>query len=96
MTDLQLLEALIGFGMPLVVAMIVDAQWSSTHRALATVAVCIIVGALTAYIGGELSTAGYAKAILIILFAAMTAYKRFWVPLGLVNRNTPPPYYGSP
>lgn len=81
-------EALVSWFVPVIVAWINDDKWSGPIKVGVTVLVCIVVGLVTAIFTGGLSSVRLGTAILITLFGAMVTYKRFWQPVGLVNRNT--------
>lgn len=80
MTDLDMWAGIVGFVAPAAVAVIVRGAWPSWARALATLAVCVIGGAVTAALTGNLDGVAPARAVLIVLGAALAFYRLWWHP----------------
>lgn len=83
MTDLELWALVTGAMLPPFIAVLQQPTWSPAIRAIVTVLVCAVVGGFTAWLNHEWSEGGAVHAILTTLVAAWTAYKHFWVPLGV-------------
>lgn len=80
MTDLEMWSGIVGFAVPPLVAVFVQSSWPSWARALFAFAVCVLGGGVTAALTGYLQGVAPARAVLVVLFSALTFYRLFWHP----------------
>lgn len=80
MTDLDMWSAITGFGLPPLIAIAVRSTWKPWQRALAALIICLAAGGGTAWIAGDLAGVTPARAMLIVTFSALGAYRVFWHP----------------
>jgi hypothetical protein len=78
--DLVMFAALVGTFMPPLVAVIQQPRWSPITRAIVVIVSCVLVGAGTAALEGQLTGQRWTTAALIVGTAAVTAYRMFWKP----------------
>jgi len=76
--DLVMFAALVGTFMPPLVAIIQQPRWSPITRAIVVIVSCVLVGAGTAALEGQLTGQRWTTAALIVGTAAVTAYRMFW------------------
>lgn len=84
MTLLQL-SALVGLLLPTVVAVVNQPRWPSWGRALATVIVCLVAGAVAAAATGGLTGKTWAEAAGVVFAAALGVYHAWWKPSGIID-----------
>lgn len=78
LSDADLLSAVVGFFLPLLIAILQQPRWPNWYRSLITVLVCLAVGTLTAYVQGNLIVGSILRRSLIIVFSALSTYQGFW------------------
>lgn len=83
MDDLTMYSALVGAGLPLLIAVINQPRWPGPARAIVTVLICVGVGAGTAWFSGALTGQRWLRAALIVGFAAVGTYQTLWRPSGI-------------
>lgn len=83
-----MLNFIIGFLSPLVIAVINRPFWSNGVKVAITVGFSVIVGFLTVYLSGELSAADVTQSILVTLVASITAYNGIFKPTGIAAKIT--------
>lgn len=84
MTDLQMWSFLVGALLPPFIAVLQQPKWSDAVRAVATLFVCIAVGAVTTSLEHGLHADEHlATSVLMMLVSAYTTYKNFWKPTGI-------------
>lgn len=96
LSDLQMWSLLVGFFLPLAIAVIQQPKWSAPVRAAVTFVVCALAGAGTAYLNGSFEGRPLISTILLVLVTALSSFKGLWKPTeiaGSVERLTSP---GSP
>ena len=81
--NLVLWAAIIGFFLPLGIAVIQKKAWPSQAKAGVAFVICLIVAAIEVYLKGQIDTTDYVTAALVILVSSITFYKGFWVPTGV-------------
>lgn len=85
-TDLAMWNLLLGFLLPLVVAIVQQPKFSDPARALVTFVACVFAGAGTAYFEGSFTGRGIVSSILLTLVVALTTHRNFWKPSGVTPR----------
>lgn len=86
MTQLQMWALLVGSFLPPLVAVVQQPGWSRGFRAVVTVVICILVGAVTTYLGapgGFEFDKDLVGVILTVLVAAQATYQNFWKPTAI-------------
>lgn len=86
MSNLAMWSMVVGFFLPMVIAVIQQPSWSQQVRALVTFGVCVVAGAGTAYFNGDFNTADIASAILVTLVTAISVYKGLMGPTGIAPK----------
>lgn len=81
--DLAMWSLIVGFGMPPVVALVNQRRWPGWLRATVTIVLCVVAGAITAYLQGAFTDRRWTTAALIIGIAAISSYRTFWRPSGI-------------
>lgn len=81
-SDADLLSLVVGFILPPFIALIQQPKWPDWFRALVTIAVCIAVGSLEAYLQGHLSAGSILRRIMFVAVSANTTYQGFWKHAG--------------
>ena len=79
-TDAQMWALIVGFGLPLLVAVIQQPRWSNPIRVAMSVATAIVAGAGTAYFSGEFTGRGIVSCVLVVLVASIATYQNLWKP----------------
>lgn len=100
MTDLQMWQLITGFlSATFVIPVFQQPRWSNRQRALFTFAYCVVLGLVTAYLGGAFNGLHDVRAgvssVLFTLITAIASYNGFAKPVGVApaieNATSPPP-----
>lgn len=95
MSDLDLWSAVVGFVLPLLIAVVTRARWSSELKGAVTVAACAIGGTMTALLNGGLHGASVIRAALVVAASTVLFYATLWHPSGIApaieEMTTPDP-----
>jgi hypothetical protein len=86
MGKLEMWALIIGFVMPLLIAVVQRSTWTQTVRALVMAVSSIVAGGLTAYFAGDLNGVDVTTTILLIGVTAIASYKGFWSPTGVAPK----------
>lgn len=81
--SLEMLSALVGGFLPMLVAVVNRSTWAPAVKGLVVVASSIAAGAVTAWLSGQLTGLRWTESALIIAGAAVVAYRHFWQPTGI-------------
>lgn len=88
MTDIEMWSLLVGFASPVAIGVIQQPRWSDGARASVAFVFCAVVSFITYVLnGGELKVGNWREvvtSILIVLVSAVSTYKGFWKPTGIV------------
>ena len=93
-TNMIMWSAIVGFFLPLAIAIPKRQRWASWLKGLFAFACCLIAAAGTAYFSGDLhQIKDYATAALFVVFTALGSYKLLWGPeaadiAGSIERKT--------
>jgi hypothetical protein len=92
MTNIDMWLLVVGFLMPLIIAVVQQPGWSEPVRALVMAVACILAAVGANYFNGALGipVAQWAEQILLIAVTAIATYKGFWQPTGIapaIERN---------
>lgn len=99
MTDAQMWDLIIGFVMPLLVAVVAQTHWDQRARAVAMFACCLVAVVLEhLFITPDLSGLSLARSLLVVMVSTIAFYKGWWKPIGTAPaieqattlRSTPP------
>ena len=82
MSNLAQWSALVGFLLPLVIAVIQRPSFSRPVRTIIGVVFSVGAAILTALIEGNLSINSWATSLIFVAMAAYTSYTHVWVPVG--------------
>jgi hypothetical protein len=80
MGRLEMWALIVGFVMPLLIAIVQRSTWTQPVRALVMAVSSVIAGGLTAYFAGDLNGVDVTTAILLVAVTAIASYKGFWQP----------------
>lgn len=86
LTDLDLWSALVGVGMPPVVALAVSSRWQPWQRAVTAAALCVLAGVATTWIAGDLAGVTPVRAVLLTATAAFGSYSTWWKGSGITKK----------
>ena len=78
-------QILIGAFMPLLVALVVRQAWTADMKRLIAFALCLVVGAIAAYLQGSVDPTDYVASGMVILLLTKATYDHFWAPLGATD-----------
>jgi hypothetical protein len=78
MEDAALLAIIIGFFSPLVLNLIINANWKSWVKSLVAFGFAAVAGVLTAWVSGAFEGLPVLSTVLLILVVSITAYQNFW------------------
>jgi cell division protein FtsW (lipid II flippase) len=84
MSNTQMWSLIVGFLLPLIIAVIQQATWSDGLRAIVAFVACLVAAIGQVLI--ELSSWDWRvwiQSVLLIFVTAIATYKRFWVPVGI-------------
>lgn len=86
-TNLTALNAVIGFiSATFILPIIQQPSWSSKLRAGITFVYCLLVGALTAWLTGDIDPANLTASVLTVFTVAIVSYHGFSQPTGIAPR----------
>lgn len=98
LTDLDLWSALVGIGMPPLVAVAVSSRWQPWQRAVVAAALCVGAGLATTWIAGDLAGVTPVRAVLVVAMATFGSYRKWWKDSGITRKielaTTPKPRAG--
>lgn len=84
-SDLDMWSALVGFGLPALIAVLVQSHWSAQIKGVITAAVCVLGGFVTAALTGDLHGTTIVRSVLVVLGSAVTFYRVFWKPTKIAS-----------
>lgn len=90
LTDLDLWSALVGIGMPPVVAVVISARWKPWVRAVAAALMCAAAGVITTWLAGDLAGLTPVRSVLVCMAATFGAYRKWWHPAPWIEKATTP------
>ena len=80
MTDLQMWSLVVGFALPPVLAIVMQAAWPSSAKAVVAFVACAIGGAGTAFFEAKLNGRTFVQSALVVLVTSIATYTGFWKP----------------
>ena len=80
---LEMLSALVGAFLPMLVAVVNQAHWPSWVKGVVVVLTSIVAGGVTSLVSGQVTGLRWTESALIIAGAAVVAYRHFWQPTGI-------------
>ena len=79
--NLEMWSALVGWFLPMLIAVIQQPRWSNTVRSVVTVIVCVITGFVTTWLTVDFDfSKDLVASILTVLIAAQASYLAFFKP----------------
>lgn len=85
MSNLAQWSALVGFLLPIVVAVVQQAHWSRTVRTVIGIIAAIVAAIVTAATENKLTWHTWATSLIFVSTLAFTTYRNLWVPLGALD-----------
>lgn len=85
MSNLAQWSALVGFVLPLLVAIVQQSHWSRAVRTVIGIIAVIISAGVTAFVENKLNWNNWATSLIAIATVAFTTYRNVWVPLGAAD-----------
>lgn len=85
MSNLVMWNLVVGFALPLLIAVLQQPRFSRQTRAFITVVVSVLGGLGTAYFNNDFQAADITGSILIVAVTAITFYKGFFQPTGVAG-----------
>lgn len=95
-SDLFMWSGLVGFGLPLVIAVIIQSRWSDTVKAIVAFVACCAAGAGTAYFSGHFQGRSIVSAVLVVMTVGMALYQGFYKPSGITAAIRSATDFGGP
>lgn len=93
MTDLEMWSLVVGFFLPMVIAVVQQPRFPQPVRALITFLACMVASGVTIWLQGEVEFERWVESGLLILVSTIATYKGLWKPVGLapeIERATSP------
>mgnify|MGYP000058182311 CR=1 FL=1 len=83
-TNMIMWSSVVGFFLPLAIAIPKRQRWASWVKGVFAFGCCLVAAAGTAYFSGDLSKiSDYVTAALFVVFTALGSYKLLWQPSGI-------------
>lgn len=80
LTTQDMWTILVGFLMPILVALVNQTHWSKPLRAIVSFAICIVVAIADVLIQGNWNGHDLTRTLVLVAFVAYTSYTLFWKP----------------
>jgi uncharacterized membrane protein len=80
LTTQDMWTILVGFLLPIVVALVNQTHWSKPLRAIVSFAICIVVAICDVLIQGNWNGHDLTRTLVLVAFVAYTSYTLFWKP----------------
>lgn len=85
-SSLAQISGLVGFLLPLLIAVIQREHWSQQVRTIVGVAACAVAAAVTSYFEGKLNLQDWSTSVLVIFTLTKTSYLAVWKPTGVTQK----------
>lgn len=76
----------LGFFMPMLIAVIQQSQWQRDFKTFVAFMVCVAAAAVQMIVEGRFSAAGFFPSVLALSALSTTFFHHFWKPLGLADK----------
>lgn len=86
MNELDMWNIVIGFAMPLLVALVNQWRWPATVKGLVAFAVCAIAAAVTVYVRDGWDGQTWLRTLMVIFLTAVATYRLWWQPSQIAPR----------
>lgn len=83
MSNLQMWSLIVGFFMPVLIAVLEQSKWSQVVRAVVAFVACGIAALVTVVIVSDLGTKIWIGSALTVLVTAIATYQLWWKPTGI-------------
>lgn len=83
--------AIVGFFLPLGIALVQQPKWGDTTRALVAFGIVLVAAFGTVYFQGKLDFQNWATSFLLIMTESIALYKGFWQKIGVTGGSGPNP-----
>jgi hypothetical protein len=80
---LTLANALVGFLLPQLIALINQRKWVARTKSLVAFGACAVAGILTSYVAGDLVSSDLLLSIFTVFGVARVSYAGLWHPTGV-------------
>lgn len=80
MSNLEMWALVVGFFLPPLLSVVLQAGWSAAMQSVVAFLACVVAGAGTAYFQGDLTGRRWVEAGLVILVTTIATYKGLWKP----------------
>lgn len=81
--SVQMISAMVGSLLPLLVAVVNRSHWAPWAKGAVVIVSSLAAGVVTSWLTGELTGKTLAESALIVAGSAVAAYKLFWQPTGI-------------
>ncbi len=83
MSDSDMWTGIVGFLLPLAIAVIIKEGWTKELQAVIAFVACLVAAVGSAYFAGQLDPKGVVHDMLIVFTLAMTSFGFLWKPTGI-------------
>lgn len=93
MSDLAMWSLIVGFFLPIAVAVIMRRTWSDAVKAVVTFVACGVAAAGTAFFQGDFTGRRFVSALLLVFVGTIVSFKGWWKPTGVapsIEESTSP------
>lgn len=77
--------AVVGFVLPALVAVVNRSEWKAWVKGIVVVLASVVVGTVTALLGGQFTGANWVQSIGIVFATSQVAYHTWWKGTGISN-----------
>lgn len=85
MSNLAQWSALVGFLVPILVAVIQQPRFSRPVRTVIGIVMAVAAAVVTAAVEGKLTWNTWATSVIFVVASAFTTYRNVWVPIGAAD-----------
>lgn len=85
MSNLSQWSALVGFLVPLAIAIVQQSSWPRVVRTIIGAIACVAAAIITALTENKLDWNTWATSVIFVATIAFTSYRNVWVPLGAID-----------
>lgn len=82
-SNLVMWNGIIGFGMPIILSVLIQSRWPEWAKSLVAFVACLVAGYGTAYFAGNLDGRDWVSGALVVFTVAIASYYGLWKPSGI-------------
>lgn len=86
MSEADMWAAVIGFFMPVVVALLNQCRWPAVLKGLCAFVTCAVAAFITIYINGAVNATNWVRTLLFVFMTAIATYRLWWNPSQIAPR----------